>query len=157
METNLPHLNELYDFTITVFIVHDGSVLLVDHPRYKKWIPIGGHIEPDEDPETALFREISEETGLKVTIMSRRPDFDAPGNKALLTPNYLDVHEANPPHQHISLTYFGIARTAEFVISDEHDDMKWFTADELVEKQYNLSSAVKFYSLSAIELAKTWS
>lgn len=45
----MPHIHELYDFTITVFIVHDGRVLLVNHPKYDKWIPMGGHIELDEE------------------------------------------------------------------------------------------------------------
>jgi ADP-ribose pyrophosphatase YjhB (NUDIX family) len=52
----MPHIHELYDFVVTVFIVHKDKVLLVHHPRYGKWIPMGGHIELDEDPEEALFR-----------------------------------------------------------------------------------------------------
>lgn len=153
----MPHINELYDFTNTVFIVHDEKVLLVNHPRYSKWIPIGGHIEIDEDSDEALFREIKEETGLEVTIMTHRPDFDSPGTKALLTPNFVDVHEANPPHKHISLTYFAVSKDENFVLSDEHDDMKWFSVVELSDDKYKLSPAVKFYAEAAIELAATWS
>jgi ADP-ribose pyrophosphatase YjhB (NUDIX family) len=153
----MPHINELYDFTITVFIVHEDKVLLVNHPRYDKWIPIGGHIEFDEDPETALFREIKEETGLDVVIISQRPNFDSPGTKALLTPNFMDVHEANPPHKHISLTYFAISKDDNFVLSEEHDGMKWFTRSELDEEQYKLSSAVRFYAEEAVVLASSWS
>ena len=50
----MPHIHALYDFVITVFIVHEDKVLLVNHPKYDKWIPMGGHIELNEDPETAL-------------------------------------------------------------------------------------------------------
>jgi hypothetical protein len=46
--------------------------------------------------------------------------------KFLLTPNYVNVHEANPPHKHIFFTYFAKAADDSFVKSDEHDDMKWF-------------------------------
>lgn len=153
----MPHINELYDFTITVFIVFEDKVLLVNHPRYNKWIPIGGHIELDEDPGTALYREIEEETGLKVTILSHSPQFKSDGTKPLLTPNYLDVHDANPPHKHISLTYFALASDANFVLSDEHDDMKWFSAEDLTKNSYNLSEAVIFYAKDAIRLAHSWS
>lgn len=66
----MPHIHDKYDFVITVFIVYKDKVLLVHHPRYDKWIPMGGHIELDEDPEQALFREIKEETGLEVEIFS---------------------------------------------------------------------------------------
>ncbi len=150
----MPHINELYDYTITVFIVYRGKVLLVNHPRYDKWIPMGGHIELDEDPETALYREIQEETGLDVKILSSKPDFVCEGTKAILTPNFVDVHEANPPHKHTCFIYFASTDNEAFVLSDEHDDMKWFSLSELEEPAYKLSVSVKFYCREAIELAE---
>ena len=151
----MPHIHELYDFTITVFIVNkEGKVLLVNHPKYNMWIPMGGHIELDEDPDQALFREIKEETGLDVEILSERPDIKSENTKFLLTPNYMDVHSANPPHKHISLTYFALATHDAFVKSEEHTDMRWFSVGELQDKQYDLSESVKFYCKEAIRLAK---
>ena len=150
----MPHLHYFYDYTITVFIVNKkGQALLVNHPRYSKWIPMGGHIELTEDPEQALFREIQEETGLEVTILSDKPSIDSPGTKFLLTPNYVDVHEANPPHKHISFTYFALSKTDDFSKSAEHTDMRWFTVDELEDKKYNLSEAVVFQAKAAIRKA----
>ena len=149
----MAHINELYDYTVTVFIVHQGKVLLVNHPRYDKWIPMGGHIELDEDPEQALYREIAEETGLPVTILSTKPAFDCPGSKAILTPNYVDVHEANPPHKHTSFIYFATTDTDAFQLSDEHNDMKWFTPQELTEPAYQLSESILFYCRAAIKRA----
>lgn len=150
----MPHINYLYDYTVTAFIVNQaGQVLLVNHPRYDKWIPVGGHIELDEDPEEALLREIQEETGLEVEILSSRPPVSSDGVKFLLTPHYVDVHEANPPHKHISFTYFARALHDDFVRSDEHDDMRWFSLDELEEPAYNLSNSVKFYAKEAVKAA----
>lgn len=149
----MPHIHELYDYTTTVLIVHDNKVLLVNHPRYGKWIPIGGHIELDEDPEIALYREIIEETGLEVSILSTKPSFDSPGTKQLLTPNYVDVHEANPPHKHISFTYFAVSASPDFRLSDEHEAMRWFTKEELQDPDYNLSAAVIYYAEQALKLA----
>jgi 8-oxo-dGTP diphosphatase len=78
----MPHIHHLYDYTITVFIVNKSEqVLLVNHPRYDMWIPMGGHIELDEDPEQALYREIAEETGLDVTIMANKPAIKSKGTK----------------------------------------------------------------------------
>ncbi|MFO0882544.1 MAG: NUDIX domain-containing protein [Candidatus Saccharimonadales bacterium] len=151
----MPHINYLYDYTVTAFIIFDGKVLLVNHPRYSKWIPPGGHIELDEDPEQALFREVEEETGLMVTVLSERPEYDSPGTKPLLRPNYLDTHEANPPHRHISFVYFCQANNPNFVKSDEHSDMRWFTVDELSDKTYNLDPSVIFYATKAIESFQT--
>lgn len=150
----MPHIHEKFDFTVTAFIVYDGSVLLVNHPRYQKWIPVGGHIELDEDPEEALYREIVEETGLQdIEVLSERPPVTSPETKFLLTPNYIDVHEANPPHKHISLTYFVKAGNNQHVLSDEHTDMRWFSVDDLQDPQYQLTPSVQFYGAQAIAKA----
>lgn len=149
----MPHIHELYDYTITAFIVNNSrQVLLVNHPRYNKWIPVGGHIELDEDPEQALFREVKEETGLDIEVLSDRPRITSPGTKFLITPHYIDVHEANPPHKHISFTYFVKTESDKFILSDEHDDMRWFTLAELEDETYALSEAIKFYAREAITL-----
>jgi len=151
----VPHIHEKYDFTITVFIVYNGKVLLVNHPRYDKWLPPGGHVELDEDPEMTLFREIEEETGLQVEVLSGKPNFDSPGTKALLTPSYVDVHEANPPHKHISLIYFARAVDNVFRLSKEHTDMRWLAEEQLAEPDYKLSPAIIFYATEALRAAAT--
>jgi S-adenosylhomocysteine hydrolase/ADP-ribose pyrophosphatase YjhB (NUDIX family) len=39
-------------------------VLLLNHPKIGKWIPIGGHVERFESPESAVLRELEEEIGI---------------------------------------------------------------------------------------------
>lgn len=34
----MPHIHEKYDFVVSLLIVPDGKVLLVNHPRYGKWL-----------------------------------------------------------------------------------------------------------------------
>ena len=151
----MPHINDLYDFTIAAYIVNnDSQVLIVNNPRYNKWLPVGGHIELDEDPEQALYREIKDESGLEVTILASKPEFESVGTKFILTPNYVDVHEANLPHRHIAFTYFAKAKSGDFIKSDEHDDMKWLSKAELTDEKYNLSTSIIFYAQEAIKLAK---
>jgi ADP-ribose pyrophosphatase YjhB (NUDIX family) len=149
----MPHIHELYDFVVAFYIVHDQEVLLVNHPRYKKWIAPGGHVELNENPDEALYREIKEETGLEVEILSEKPNFKSQGHLPLLTPAYMDVHDANPPHRHISLTYFARSTSGDSVKSDEHTDMKWFADTELEAPEYELSAPIKFYARKAIERA----
>ncbi len=150
----MPHIHENYDFVVTFFIVFQGKVLLVNHPRYGVWIAPGGHIELDEDPEQALYREIEEETGLKVQILSDKPELNTSSIKAILKPNYVDVHEANPPHKHIALIYFGRSQSPDYRLSDEHTDMKWFTPEELDDEKYALTMAAKFYCREAIKSSR---
>lgn len=127
----MPHIHELYDFTITAIVVHQDKALLINHPRYNKWLSPGGHIELDEDPEQALYREIEEETGLKVTILNAKPPVMEEGVKPIPTPSFIDVHPANLPHKHIGLVYVAVAESAQNVLSDEHTDFAWVGADEL--------------------------
>ena len=49
----MPHIHEKIDFTVAIFVVHDGKVLLIHHRKLDQWLPLGGHIELDEDPEIA--------------------------------------------------------------------------------------------------------
>lgn len=150
----MPHIHEKYDFVVTVFIVYKDRVLLVNHPRYGKWIPMGGHIELDEDPEQALFREIEEETGLDVELLADKPDIKQNDTKFVFAPKYIDVHEANPPHKHIALVYFAKAKNDNHVLSAEHTDIRWISLEDLDDPQYSLSDSDKFYCRKAIELAK---
>ena len=57
----MAHIHEKIDFTVAIFVVQDERVLLVHHRNLKKWLPLGGHIELDEEPETAALREGKEE------------------------------------------------------------------------------------------------
>ena len=150
----MPHIHDKYDFVVTVFIVFNGRVLLVHHPRYDKWIPMGGHIELDEDPEQALFREIQEETGLEVEILSEKPNIEQNDTRFIYTPRYVDVHEANPPHKHIGLVYFARAKSDNHILSAEHTEINWLSVDDLDNPKYALSNSVKFYCIEAIKAAK---
>jgi 8-oxo-dGTP pyrophosphatase MutT (NUDIX family) len=150
----MPHIHEKYDFIVTVFIVYNDKVLLVHHPRYDKWIPMGGHVELDEDPEQALFREIHEETGLDVEILSSKPNIEQNDTKFIYAPRYIDVHEANPPHKHIGLVYFAKAKNDKYVLSAEHTEINWLSVNDLDKPKYELSNSVKFYCREALTAAK---
>ncbi len=96
-------------FTCTGFVVQDDKTLLLWHPRLRMWVPPGGHLEPNEDPVTAVLREISEETGLTVEVLPLAETFPfaypgqiAPPFTILLE----DSADAGQPHQHIDLIYF---------------------------------------------------
>lgn len=147
----MPHIHKDYDFTVSAFIVYKGKVLLTNHPRYNKWIPMGGHIELDEDPDEALFREIKEETGLDVEILNTKPDIQNEGMKYVYTPSFVEVHEANPPHKHICLVYFARAKDDKHVLSDEHTAIEWLGEEDLDNPKYNLSDSVKFTCREAIK------
>ena len=69
----MPHIHDKIDFTVAIFVVQQAKVLLVHHRALGKWLPLGGHIELDEDPEQAALREAREESGLDVELLGERP------------------------------------------------------------------------------------
>ncbi len=110
------------------------------------WLPIGGHIELDEDPEETLFREVKEECGLEIEVLSTKPQIESPGTKFLYTPSFLDIHSLPGTHKHIALTYFAKSKSDKFVHNkEEHNDIRWFTKEDLEKPEFNLIPAVKFY------------
>ena len=149
----MAHINELIDYTIEVFIVYKNKVLLVYHSSLKKWLPVGGHIELDEDPEEALFRETKEETGLDIEILGNKLDLRTDTFKSLFTPSYLDIHKINETHRHVGMVYFAKALTDKVVLEeDEHDEIRWFSKSDHIDPKYNLLQDVKVYAEKALSL-----
>lgn len=154
----MPHIHELIDFVVDVLIIHKNKVLLVFHKQSKKWLPIGEHIELDENPEEALLREVKEECGLEIEIMGNKPRIKSKGTQFLYAPVFLDIHDITDNHKHIGLYYFVRAKSEKFIFNQkEHDDIRWFNKKELEDPKFNLSSAVKFYAKEALNRAKLWS
>jgi len=162
----MAHIHEKIDFTVAIFVVHDGKVLLIHHRKLDKWLPLGGHIELDEDPEQAALREAKEESGLDVELLGERPPTTGPGTRALITPRFLDIHRINETHEHIGMIYWarpkvGSVRCADrtpqrgvrtnlTLATGEHHDIRWCSAEELDKLQPPMSDAVKWYCRSAI-------
>src|SRR5258705_6104772 len=106
----MAHLHEKIDFTVAIFVVQEGRVLLIHHRKLDKWLPLGGHIELDEDPEQAALREAREESGLEVELLGERPPTTEPGTRALIGPRLLDIHRISGNHRHIRMIYLARAR-----------------------------------------------
>jgi len=149
----MPHINKLIDYTVCAYIVFKGKVLMIHHKALNKWLPIGGHIELDEDPEEGLIREIFEESGLDVEILSSKPQIDQEGTKFLYTPNFLDIHDIDSIHKHIGFVYFCKAKTNKVKLAKkEHNQIRWFTEDDLDEEEFKISDAINFYAKKALRL-----
>src|SRR5262249_43279030 len=102
----MAHIHEKIDFTVSLFVVSEKKVLLVLHRKLKRWLPLGGHIELDEDPEAAALREAKEESGLDVELLGERPPTTEFGTRALLAPRFLDIHRITDTHEHIGMIYW---------------------------------------------------
>ncbi len=147
----MAHIHEKIDFTVAIFVVHDEKILLVHHRKLDKWLPLGGHIELDEDPEQAALREAKEESGLDVELMGERPPTTSPGTRALIAPRFLDIHRISETHEHIGMIYWARLKNGKLTLATgEHHDIRWCSAEELDKLQPPMLDAVKWYCRSAI-------
>ncbi len=118
------------DFTATTFIVQDGRTLLLFHRKIGAWFPPGGHIDPNELPDEAACREVLEETGLEVRLLSpRMPLGDV---EVLGRPECILLENITPDHQHIDLIYFARVVGGALSVSDhEAEGFRWCDHDDL--------------------------
>jgi 8-oxo-dGTP pyrophosphatase MutT (NUDIX family) len=147
----MAHIHEKIDFTVAIFVVHHGKILLIHHRKLDKWLPLGGHIELDEDPEQAALREAKEESGLGVELIGERPPTTSPGARALLAPRFLDIHRITDTHEHIGMIYWARPKNGALKLAaDEHHDIRWCGPDELETLSPPMTDAVKWYCRQAI-------
>ena len=148
----MAHIHEKIDFTVAIFIVHEGRVLLIHHRNLNKWLPVGGHIELDEDPEMAALREAKEESGFDIELIGERPPTSGKGTRALIAPRFLDIHYISATHEHIGMMYWARPKTGQLTLaSAEHHDIRWCSSEELDALQPPMDQAVKWYCRKALE------
>lgn len=146
------HIHELIDFTVAIFVVRDGRILLIHHRKLNKWLPLGGHIELDEDPEVAALREAREESGFEVELIGERPPTTEPGTRALIAPRFLDIHKITDTHEHIGMIYWARPKSGAITLAiEEHHDIGWFASEDLDLLDPPMSNAVKWYCRKALE------
>lgn len=148
----MPHIHDKIDFTVAIFVVHDRRILLIHHRKLDKWLPLGGHIELDEDPEQAALREAREESGFEVELIGERPPTTEPGTRALIGPRFLDIHRISDTHEHIGMIYWARPKDGQMTLAaEEHHDIRWCSSEELDALQPPMTNAVKWYCRKALE------
>jgi len=151
----MPHIHEKIDFTVDVFVVYKDKVLIRKHDKYDKWLAVGGHIELDEDPNQAAIREVKEEAGLDVILVGEKPVFKSENNsyKGLISPRYMNMHDINPAHKHISLIYFAKSNSDKVIDEgrEQSKGYKWFSKHDLERNEEGVSESIKFYAIKALE------
>ncbi len=155
----MPHIHEAIDLTVAAYVVHEDRVLFVHHKKLHKWLPPGGHVELDQDPEQALYAELAEETGLTKDVLivyGTKPQIQSPGTTFLYAPTFLDIHDISPTHRHIGMTYIVKSTTDTIVLSKrEHHDIRWLNTQDIESTQYAILPAVKYYAHEALKRVRT--
>lgn len=88
-----------------------GQVLLVKSADHGQWMPIGGMVEPGEEPADAAVREVREEAGVQAAVERAAGVFDGP---RVTYPNGDRVH-------YITLVFRCRAAGGEMRVGDEEN------------------------------------
>ncbi|MDG4664268.1 NUDIX hydrolase [Mycobacterium sp. 236(2023)] len=104
---------------------HTGSqALLTLHPRFGRWLQLGGHCEPDDETiVAAALREATEESGIEGLAIAAEPAA-------------LHVHPVTcslgVPTRHLDVQFVVRApEGAQIVCSDESLELRWWPLDQL--------------------------
>jgi 8-oxo-dGTP pyrophosphatase MutT (NUDIX family) len=117
-------------FTVAVFVVKDGKILLHFHRKLRMWLLPGGHIEKDELPDDAAVREVFEEAGLEVELVGERRE-DVAEPRQLHRPAGIQLENIGPNHEHIDLIYFAKPKGSTEPREEFDGDMTgWYGPDE---------------------------
>ncbi len=102
------------------------KALLTLHRKLKLWVQPGGHADGDPNVLRVALREAQEESGISGLIPLRTDIYD------------IDIHTiparpqcGEPEHLHYDIRYLVQAPHENYEISDESDELGWFTAEQL--------------------------
>ncbi len=144
-------------FTASGLVLGANHILLVNHKRIGAWVPPGGHIEIAEMPHEAAIREVFEETGIDVEIISESiPNTEDPDAFFLYNPLCLQSVKAienGSEYYHIDIVYlccpkglFSKLLTGNYQIlpkinTTESHDARWIALSDIAN--FNLAKNVK--------------
>jgi len=117
---------------------------LIRHPRLHKMMIPGGHVEPEESSAEAALREVAEETGLAVTLVSppAAPVPDGYRGRRVALPwwiaeyqvkpdNHLDVAHVHVDHLYVALADGTPPPAAGAGLPDAAHQFGWYAASDL--------------------------
>ena len=160
LRKTISHLKRDRHFVATGLVVHDSldKVLLIKHKKLKTWLPPGGHVDEGELPDECVIREVFEETGLIVEIISEAFDVSHEKVETLHTPLLVQlekIESLDSEHQHVDLQYLCKVIGGELNASanEEHDEARWFNENELKAFQ-ELQADVRENAFKALDKAR---
>ncbi len=130
MTSSEQHIKVAVDAVVFGYSKHEGvSVLLIQRkypPFQNSWAIPGGFVLEQESLETAVRRELLEETGITVNYLEQLYTFGNPGR--------------DPRQRIISIAYFALVKSAQFQqlkASTDAEHAQWFGIKELPELAFD--------------------
>ncbi|GAB4183748.1 MAG: hypothetical protein Kow00108_21010 [Calditrichia bacterium] len=109
-----------HSVAVIAYLFHNDKFLLLKRATPPMiWAPPGGKLNPLEEPESGLKREIREETGLEISIL-------IPANTWFGEWNGIPF---------LSIDYIATTSENNVQLSHEHSDFRWVSLDDLKNGQ----------------------
>lgn len=134
-----------------IYLTKKNKVLLSWNKNMNTWIPVGGHIEPGENPVEALRREVKEETGCEFTLLGAQNDY---GHAQILENAIIQIEKVPHHGEHINTLLFGEITAETTEETDEGEKLKWFSLEELEKEKPKMLTNVYEQAKKALELAR---
>ncbi|MBQ8606402.1 MAG: NUDIX domain-containing protein [Clostridia bacterium] len=140
------------EMTATVYIVKDGRVLLHRHKKYNTWFAVGGHLHKDEFPHEAAYREVREETGLEIELISTEAagDIELGAVERIPLPFITCREGIGSDTEFFDFIFIAKAKSCSLCPQDgESRDFRWFSREELLSE--NIKIHIKNTALAVLE------
>jgi len=111
-------------FSTSIYCRHGNEILLVHHKKQQAWVPVGGELEPGEEPLQAAIRELQEELGWE---LNQDYEFRDPPLVLGAPPGFLgyEQHLAGQKGVHMNFAFLARAATRMVTPCDEFNQVHW--------------------------------
>ena len=120
------------------------KALLTLHHNLQRWMQTGGHADGDPDTLRVALKEAEEESGITGIVPISGEIFD------------IDIHliparpaKGEPAHFHYDVRYLLRAPHEQYAISQESDDLAWWSAEDFATRAAELDASV-------LRMAELW-
>ena len=120
------------------------KALLTLHHNLQRWMQTGGHADGDPDTLRVTLKEAEEESGIADIVPISGEIFD------------IDIHliparpaKGEPAHFHYDVRYLLRAPHEQYAISQESDDLAWWSAEDFATRAAELDTSV-------LRMAELW-
>ena len=121
-----------------------NKALLTLHHNLQRWMQTGGHADGDPDTLRVALKEAEEESGITGIVPISEEIFD------------IDIHliparpaKGEPAHYHYDVRYLLRAPHEQYAISQESDDLAWWSDEDFVTRAAELDASV-------LRMAELW-
>jgi 8-oxo-dGTP diphosphatase len=125
--------------TATCFVIDKRKIMFIKHKKLNKWMPPGGHVEPNETPIETVHREVLEETGFGIDIIDtykQHPygyivDEVAEEVTRPMTIMLENVNYKTGLHKHFDLDYIAKLNPSKNKKATEINEIRWVNRSEI--------------------------